>query len=146
MKKVLCIVTTMLILASISCFPAFADDLSFAGNNNVAKSSSGEISPFWVNCLAMTPTISKASGTYSCSISGLSGTTKITATLVLYEKNWLGNYKEVSRTSGTSYSPSHIFSGTYSFTSGKTYKLEVSGTVTRNGYAEPVSVSTEKTV
>ena len=90
--------------------------------------------------------ISGSAGTYSCSINGVSGTTKISATLVLYEKGWLGGYTEVARTSHTTYSASFFKSDSYSFSSGKTYKLEVSGTVTRNGYAEPVSATIEQKI
>ena len=120
-----------------------AEPLSSQEGGTTAQES---ITPFWVNTLSIIPSISGSAGTYSCSINGVSGTTKISATLVLYEKGWLGGYTEVARTSHTTYSASFFKSDSYSFSSGKTYKLEVSGTVTRNGYAEPVSATIEQKI
>ena len=67
-----------------------------------------------------------------------------TCTLVLYEKNWLGVYSEVSRSSSTYYGHTHTFSGTTNIKSGKTYKLVTTATVTRNGFSEDVSDTFEK--
>ena len=140
MKKFICIVLTVVL--ALSCMSAFAaEPLSSQEGGTTTQES---ITPVWVNTLSIIPSISGSAGTYSCSINGVSGTTKISATLVLYEKGWLGGYTEVARTSHTTYSASFFKSDSYSFSSGKTYKLEVSGTVTRNGYAEPVS-ATRKT-
>ena len=137
MKKFICIVLTVVL--ALSCMSAFAaEPLSSQEGGTTTQES---ITPFWVNTLSIIPSISGSAGTYSCSINGVSGTTKISATLVLYEKGWLGGYTEVARTSHTTYSASFFKSDSYSFSSGKTYKLEVSGTVTRNGYAEPVSAT-----
>ena len=142
MKKFICIVLTVVL--ALSCMSAFAaEPLSSQEGGTTAQES---ITPFWVNTLSIIPSISGSAGTYSCSINGVSGTTKISATLVLYEKGWLGGYTEVARTSHTTYSASFFKSDSYSFSSGKTYKLEVSGTVTRNGYAEPVSATIEQKI
>ena len=142
MKKFICIVLTVVL--ALSCMSAFAaEPLSSQEGGTTAQES---ITTFWVNTLSIIPSISGSAGTYSCSINGVSGTTKISATLVLYEKGWLGGYTEVARTSHTTYSASFFKSDSYSFSSGKTYKLEVSGTVTRNGYAEPVSATIEQKI
>ena len=136
MKKFICIVLTVVL--ALSCMSAFAaEPLSSQEGGTTTQES---ITPFWVNTLSIIPSISGSAGTYSCSINGVS------ATLVLYEKGWLGGYTEVARTSHTTYSASFFKSDSYSFSSGKTYKLEVSGTVTRNGYAEPVSATIEQKI
>ena len=133
MKKFICIVLTVVL--ALSCMSAFAaEPLSSQEGGTTAQES---ITPFWVNTLSIIPSISGSAGTYSCSINGVS---------VLYEKGWLGGYTEVARTSHTTYSASFFKSDSYSFSSGKTYKLEVSGTVTRNGYAEPVSATIEQKI
>ena len=101
MKKFICIVLTVVL--ALSCMSAFAaEPLSSQEGGTTAQES---ITPFWVNTLSIIPSISGSAGTYSCSINGVSGTTKISATLVLYEKGWLGGYTEVARTS----QPHHIF-------------------------------------
>lgn len=93
MKKFICIVLTVVL--ALSCMSAFAaEPLSSQEGGTTTQES---ITPFWVNTLSIIPSISGSAGTYSCSINGVSGTTKISATLVLYEKGWLGGYTEVAR-------------------------------------------------
>lgn len=85
MKKFICIVLTVVL--ALSCMSAFAaEPLSSQEGGTTTQES---ITPFWVNTLSIIPSISGSAGTYSCSINGVSGTTKISATLVLYEKGWL---------------------------------------------------------
>ena len=92
MKKFICIVLTVVL--ALSCMSAFAaEPLSSQEGGTTTQES---ITPFWVNTLSIIPSISGSAGTYSCSINGVSGTTKISATLVLYEKGWLGGYTEKS--------------------------------------------------
>lgn len=82
MKKFICIVLTVVL--TLSCMSAFAaEPLSSQEGGTTTQES---ITPFWVNTLSIIPSISGSAGTYSCSINGVSGTTKISATLVLYEK------------------------------------------------------------
>ena len=95
--------------------------------------------PRWANTTSISPTISASS--YYSTVRGVSGVTKISCTLVLYEKGWLGSYSEVSRTSDTYNGQTHTFTGSYSTKSGKTYKLETTATVTRNGVAETATDS-----
>lgn len=100
MKKFICIVLTVVL--ALSCMSAFAaEPLSSQEGGTTTQES---ITPFWVNTLSIIPSISGSAGTYSCSINGVSGTTKISATLVLYEKGWLGGYTEVA-----AHQPHHIF-------------------------------------
>lgn len=98
----------------------------------------------WQNVASLSPSISANDDVYSCEVSGLSGTTKIYCSLTLYEKGWFGTYTKVASTSSTYYGSPHVFSGTCDIQSGKTYRLDISATVTRNGSAETVSDSFEK--
>lgn len=98
----------------------------------------------WRNVASISPSIYASDNSYSSVITGLSGTTKIDCTLVLYEKSWLGTYSQVARSSSTYYGQMHEFSGTTSIKSGTTYKLVTTATVTRNGSAETVSNTFEK--
>ena len=100
--------------------------------------------PRWKNVIAISPTISAASKTYTSYIVAVQDTTKIECTLVLYEKGLFGNYTEVDRTSSTYYGFRHEFSGSYDIKSGKTYKLTTTITVTANGTSETVSYDFEK--
>ncbi|MCQ5080224.1 hypothetical protein NE586_10005 [Gemmiger formicilis] len=98
----------------------------------------------WRNVATITPAISARDGSYASVVSCLEGTTKIECTLVLYEKNWLGAYSEISRCSSTYYGQKGKFSGTANIKSGTTYKLETIATVTRNGSSETVNTTFEK--
>lgn len=104
------------------------------------------ISPRWSNTVIVAPDISAGSGVYTVDIVGASGVDKISCTMVLYEKGWFGSYSEVSRYSSTVNEVGYTFTKPYNFTSGKTYKLDVSATVYRYGTAETINVSTEKAV
>lgn len=97
--------------------------------------------PRWENVATISSTINKRGNEYSCLISGNPGTTKIACTMVLYEKNWLGQYVEISRTSSTYNGISHEFVGSCNMQSTKTYMLTISATVTCNGTNETVSDS-----
>lgn len=108
-----------------------------------AASPDAGITPYWTNTSMIAPSISPASGNYSANIVGNPGTTKISCTMVLYEKGFFG-YKEVSRKSGSVDEPAAFFFESYSFSSGKTYLLEVSSTVRIAGVDETANISFEK--
>lgn len=98
----------------------------------------------WNNVASISPSISVNDGCYTSAITGLKGTTKIDCTMVLYQKNWLGLYTEVSRTNETYYGRMHEFVGYYDFRVGITYKLDITAIVTCNGSDETVTYSFEK--
>ncbi|MEG0304535.1 MAG: hypothetical protein RR764_09750 [Oscillospiraceae bacterium] len=133
MKKLLSIVLISILVLGLST-------ATFAAQNEVS------ITPRWTNTSLITPDISKLANNYSAHIMGYTGTTKIECTMVLYEKGWFGSYTEVSRNNQTANQSVKTFVASYTYTSGKTYKLEVTTVVTRNGTAETVTVSTEKKV
>lgn len=126
MKKYLRIIFGMVLAAALLCTTAFA------------------VEARWSNVASIGPSISANDGCYLSVVNGLSGTTKIDCTLILYEKGWFGSYTEVARTSGVYYGPSHEFAGYYDIKSGTTYKLTTQATVTRNGVDEYVEYSFEK--
>lgn len=100
--------------------------------------------PRWNNVASISPSISALDGCYTCAIAGLSGTTKINCTMILYEKTWLGTYKEVSRTSEVYNDRMHEFVGYYAIREGTHYKLDITAIVTCNGSDETVSCTFEK--
>lgn len=128
MKKTIKIILSLVITTALLCTTAFA------------------ATPRWKNVLSINPSLSVSNGQYSSTVIGISGTTKIDCTLVLYEKNIFGLYSEVSRTSKTYYGGSYTFTGFYNLQSGKTYKLVTQATVTSNGYSEYVEDSEIKKV
>lgn len=126
MKKLLSCLTCLFLLLMMLCSTVFAAEMR------------------WENVAAISPTISSRTDTYTSVVTGLTGTTKIDCTLVLYEKGLFGSYTEVSRSSDVYYGSSHEFSGSYDIKEGKTYKLTTTATVTTNGHTETVTTSFEK--
>lgn len=99
--------------------------------------------PRWANIISITSNIAVSSDSYSTTIEGLAGTTKIKCTLVLYEKNWLGVEHEVSRTSDTYYGQIHEFVGQYDMSASRKYVLKTTATVTTNGVDETINYTHE---
>ena len=94
MKKIIGIAISVL-MATLFCVTAFA------------------VEPRWKNVIAISPTISAESQSYSSYIVADPKATKMECTLVLYEKGFWGNYTEVDRTSSTYYGFRHEFNGSY---------------------------------
>ena len=126
MKKFLRSVLCALLVGIIFCTAAFAAEAR------------------WSNVASISPSISAVDACYTSAVTGLSGTTKIDCTLILYEKGWFGSYSEVSRSSEVYYGQVHQFVGYYDIKPGTTYKLTTQATVTRNGVDEYVDYSFEK--
>lgn len=101
--------------------------------------------PRWSNIAGISGSISPSSGIYTGTVVGNNGTSKIVCTVVLYEKGWFGSTSEVSRISKTFYEQSGSCVGNYSYTTGKTYRIDVTATVYINGVGETVTSSFEKT-
>lgn len=97
----------------------------------------------WTNVFSMTPTIYAQTDEYACEIYALEGTTRIDCTIKLYEESTPGTNLFIlkSSLSDTYNGSQHIFRGYYDIKEGLRYKIVVDATVTRNGYAEPVSLS-----
>lgn len=106
-----------------------------------------DISPMYVNTADINVSLSFSGTTANCSttITGLSGTTKISASMTLERKNTNGTYTLMKSWPAESVNSSMLStSKTYSVTSGYTYRLSVNGSVTRNSTTESVSLSAEK--
>lgn len=127
-------------LALIAILVFTVSTAAFAASNEFG------ISPRWTNTSLITPDISNAASNYSADVIGYTGTTKIDCTMILYEKGWFGSYTEVSRNNQIANQSVKTFVANYTYTSGKTYRLEVTTVVTRNGTSETVTVFTEKKV
>lgn len=102
------------------------------------------VEPRWKNVASISPSMSASDGCYTSGIIALDGTTKIECTLTLYEKGFFGDYTQVSQVSETYYGAHHEFVGYYAIQSGRTYKLNTTAKVTRNGVTETVSTDFEK--
>lgn len=103
-----------------------------------------EIMPRWDNASKVNANIGfvGTSGVVSVNIQGIDGVSNISATATLYHKNWLGIWVESGEEWSYNVNQSYL-SASESFTgkSGRQYKVELIGTVTKNGYAESVSAS-----
>lgn len=99
--------------------------------------------PRWTNVNRVDVSLNKDSDTYKVLIGGKTGTTKIVATAVLYEKNILGNYVQKNVASNTYYSGTAILTGNYDMSTNKSYRVDTEIYVTCNGYTELVETSTE---
>ena len=102
------------------------------------------IMPRWDNANSVSATInfSGTTGVVRINILGDTEVSNITATATLYHKNWLGIWVESGEEWSYNVNQSYL-SASESFTgkSGRQYKVELTGTVTKNGYAESVSAS-----
>lgn len=98
--------------------------------------------PRWSNVLSITPDITSSG--YSVAVECTQDTTQIKCTMILYEKGLFGSYTEVSRTSDTSSTSRHRFSGSANIAKGKTYKLAVTLNVTASGSTETVTDEFER--
>lgn len=143
MKSIHIIAVAMMVMLSCIVFPPW--DVS-AGE----KAINGDeviIQPFWMNAESATSFLSFTGKTANCgaSVVGMTGTTKISATITL-EQKVNGSYSAVKTWTDSVSGSTLNFSNTYSVTSGYTYRLSVSATVTRNGVPESVSASMEKSL
>lgn len=99
--------------------------------------------PRWTNVNRVDVSLNKDSDTYKVLIGGKTGTTKIAATAVLYEKNILGSYVQKDTTSGTYYSGTAVLTGNYDMSTSKDYRVDTEIYVTCNGYTELIETSTK---
>jgi len=106
--------------------------------------SSTDITPRWDNSLSVSVDVYfiNTSGMIDVHIYGNSEISNITATATLYHKNWLGIWVESGEEWSYNVNQSYL-SASESFTgkSGRQYEVELTGTVTKNGYAESISAS-----
>lgn len=100
------------------------------------------IQPRWANTNTFTAKInfSGTAGSVSVFINGDVGVTNITADVSLYYKNTSGSWVEIEK--NWDYDVDQDFlsiSESFTGVAGREYKIEISGTVTKGGYAESIS-------
>lgn len=129
----------MCLLCSTSSIPVNAATLP--------QTSQIGIQPFWSSTESITLTLSYSGGNanWTGGIQGKVGTTKITATFTLAKKNSNGTYTTLKTWTESSNSDILFTSGSYAVSSGSTYRISVTTTVTpKSGTSETVSDSMEK--
>ena len=102
----------------------------------------------WTNVRSLqgSITFNRTSGNYTMSVIGDSGVTKITATATLYYKNSSGKWIVVPKNWTYSVNADKlIIDEDFTGVSGREYKIELSGTVYKDGYGESISETTTKT-
>jgi hypothetical protein len=127
-------ITLLLVLVA-----AFSMQISVFGTESQATAYV-PVQPFWLNVNNAIARISVSENTAHCtvSITGLSGTTSISATVRL--ERVVGNSASTVTTWTHSVSGSRLnISESATVTSSGTYRLRVSATVVRNGVAESIS-------
>lgn len=143
MKGIRRVALAAIIALSCIVFPqanVLADDISVGGGVVVRQ-------PRWSNAQTVSPTLSFSGTTANCNvlIVGKSGTSKISATITLQRK--VNNaYTDVKTWTESASGSMLNFSGTQIVTSGYTYRLSVSATVTKDGLNESVSAHFEKSL
>lgn len=124
-KRLLIIMTVVIVALSVLTVTSFA------------------ATPRWTNVNRVDVYLYKDNDSYKVLVGGKTGTTKISATAILYEKNILGSYVQKDTTSNTYYSSSAILTGYYDMSTSKDYRIDTEIYVTCNGYTELVETSTE---
>ena len=102
----------------------------------------------WTNVRPIDGKISfnKTNGNYTMTVLGDSGVNKITATATLYYKNSSGKWIVVPKNWTYSVDADKlIIDEDFTGVSGREYKIELSGTVYKDGYGESISETTTKT-
>lgn len=102
----------------------------------------------WTNVRSIDGKISfnKTNGNYTMTVLGDSGVNKITATATLYYKNSSGKWIVVPKNWTYSVDADKlIIDEDFTGVSGREYKIELSGTVYKDGYGEAISKTSTKT-
>ena len=101
-----------------------------------------QVQPRWDNISYITAEIgfSRTNGTVSFIIVGDPGVSNITADIRLYYKNTSGSWVEIAKDWDYDVDQDILaISESFTGVAGREYKIEVSGTVTKNGHAESIS-------
>lgn len=109
-KRMIALLVSFVLLMSLAC-PVFAADMQ----------------PYYVGDGTVSGTISRSAGAFSARATTKSRANKIEVTATLYEKGLIF-YSQVASSSNSGSGTACTASGSYSYQSGKTYKLEYSAT------------------
>ena len=136
MKKLTSLLLIGCIILSCLCISITAAD---SGNYGLYR---------WTNVRSLqgSITFNRTSGNYTMTVLGDSGVNKITATATLYYKNSSGKWIVVPKNWTYSVNADKlIIDEDFTGVSGREYKIELSGTVYKDGYGESISETTTKT-
>lgn len=100
------------------------------------------LSPMWTNVNGLDAFISfnGTTGTVLFSVVGQSGVTNISVDIKLYYKSTSGSWIEIDKDWDYNVNQMTLTAiESFDGVAGREYKIEVSGTVTKGGYAEPIS-------
>lgn len=100
------------------------------------------LNPMWTNVNGLDAFISfnGTSGTILVSVVGQSGVTNISVDIKLYYKSTSGSWIEIDKDWDYNVNQMTLTAlESFSGVAGREYKIEVSGSVTKGGYAEPIS-------
>ena len=111
-----------------------------------ATASAAEVQPRWSLVRNINAWCSISDDAYLGSVICDNSVYKMDINIVLYEKGLFTSYKEVSRVSKTVYDYTHTTGSTYSYSSSKDYKVEITvKAYTQSGQTETVTVYNEYT-
>lgn len=136
MKKLTSLLLIGCIILSCLCISITAAD---SGNYGLYR---------WTNVRSIDGKISfnKTNGNYTMTVLGDSGVNKITATATLYYKNSSGKWIVVPKNWTYSVDDEELYiDEKFDGVSGREYKIELSGTVYKDGYGEAISETHTKT-
>lgn len=100
------------------------------------------VMPMWDNASQITANVafSNSKGTATVSILGKTGVSNISVVVKLFYKNTSGSWTEIDTDWEYNVDQRMLsISESFNAVAGREYKIEVSGTVTMNGYAESIS-------
>lgn len=102
--------------------------------------------PRWTLMSTATAICGMESNTYIASVTASPEVYKMDIDVILYEKGLFTSYKEVSSIHKTVYNYHHNTQGSYSYSSLKDYKIELTVTAyTQSGQTETITVANEYT-
>ena len=136
MKKLMSLLLIGCIILSCLCI-----SINAAGSGNYGLYR-------WTNVRSIegSITFNRTNGNYTISVIGDRGVNKITATATLYYKNSSGKWIVVPKNWTYSVNADKlIIDEDFTGVSGREYKIELSGTVYKDGYGESISETTTKT-
>ena len=136
MKKLMSLLLIGCIILSCLCI-----SINAAGSGNYGLYR-------WTNVRSIqgSITFNRTNGNYTMSVIGDRGVNKITATATLYYKNSSGKWIEVPKNWTYSVDDEELYiDEKFDGVSGREYKIELSGTVYKDGYGEPISKTYTRT-
>lgn len=141
-RKITAFLLICTLMASMLSFTAAA----LAATDVQTSDAPIEIAPLWINTMNMSCNLSSSGRTITCvgNITALSGST-ISGTLTLQRQNG-SSWEDVTSWSRNSTTALLNFNETHTVNRAGTYRVVLSGTVTRNGVSESVSLTSNERI